>query len=103
MNFKFSAMKVAEIEETFKQPLENIVSDTKISTLAMFISKGLVNEDGHIGCSINVAYDKIDEYIKEHSKLELTIDVIEVLINEGFLPKTMDVAKMRESISQIQA
>lgn len=91
MNFKFNAMKISDLEKTFKQPIENIISDMRFETIATIVSKGYVDENGNVGCSMNVAYDKIDEYLAtcENGKQDLILDIIEELCNEGFLPKAM--------------
>lgn len=87
MNLKFNAMKVAELEKTFNQPIENIISDMRLETLANIVSKGYYDEESEkIGCSLNVAYDKISDYLKEseNGKQDLVLDIIDELIDEGF-------------------
>lgn len=66
MNLRFNAMKIAELEKTFNQPIENIISDMRLETIATIVSKGFYDEENEKnGCSMNVAYDKISEYLKE--------------------------------------
>ena len=92
MNLRFNALKVAELEKTFNQPIENIISDMRLDTLATIVSKGYVDEENDkVGCSISVAYDKITEYLKEseNGKQDLVLDIIDEFIEEGFLPKAM--------------
>ncbi len=67
---KYTALKVDEIEQTKKLPIENIIADNTINNMALLISKGS-------DTSRNVALSKIDEYLKEKDKDELMFDIIE--------------------------
>lgn len=96
LNLKYNATKVDEIEQTTKQPIEKCIGDTSISMLALFIQKGLVDDNGQHGVSRNVALTKIDEYLAENDKDELLMDIMEVLVSEGFLSREVDVAKLRK-------
>lgn len=96
LNFKFNATKVDEIEQTKKLPIENCIADTSIGNLALFIQKGLIDENGVHGVSRAVAFDVIDKYLAERDKDELVMDIMEALINGGFLSRDLDVATVRE-------
>ena len=92
MKLKFNALKIAELEKTFNQPIENIIGDLRLEVLATIVSKGYVDEENDkVGCSINVAYDKITDYFKEseNGKQDLVLDIIDELCDEGFFSKTM--------------
>ena len=96
LNLKYNAMKVDEIEQAKKLPIENCIADTTIGNLALFIQKGLIDDNGNHGVSKNVAMDIINNYLAEYDKDELVMDIMEALCNGGFLSRELDVAKMRE-------
>ena len=99
MNFKFNAISVEEIEKAKGVPIENCVTDTTISTLALFIQKAVVDDDGKVGTSRSVAMTMIDEYLKNHEKQDLTLDIMEALVDAGFLSKELNVNQMREALT----
>ena len=96
LNLKYTALKVDEIEQSNKQPIENCISNTSIASLTLFIQKGLVNDSGSIGVSKAQALTVIDEYLAEKDKDELVMDIMEALINGGFLSRDLDIEKLRE-------
>lgn len=95
-NFKFNASRVDEIEKIKGLPIENCIGDDTINNLALFIQKGLVDDNGNVGVSKNVAFTKIDEYLEEHDKNDLLLDITEALVEAGFLSRSLDITKMRE-------
>ena len=103
LNLKYTAVRVDEIEQTNKQPIENCISNTSINSLAVFVMKGLVKEDGSVGVSRAVALSTIDAYLEENDKDELVMDIMEALINGGFLSRDLDVEKLREYKAKRQA
>lgn len=103
LNLKYTAIKVDEIEQTKKLPIENCIADTTIGNLALFISKGLIDSNGNHGVSKNVAISTIDEYLQENDKDELVMDIMEALINGGFLSRDLNLAKVRELKAKRQA
>ena len=103
MNLRYSAIKVDEIEQTKKLPIENCIADTTIGNLATFVQKGLVNENGNVGVTRAQALTAIDEYLAENDKDELVMDIMEALINGGFLSRDVDLTKIREMKAKRQA
>lgn len=103
LNLKYTATKVDEIEQTKKLPIENCIADTSIGNLALFIQKGLIDDNGQHGVSKNVAFSIIDKYLEEKDKDELVFDIMEALINGGFLSRDLDLAKVRELKAKRQA
>ena len=103
INLKFNATRVDEIEQTKKLPIENCIADTTIGNLTLFIQKGLVTENGGSGVSKAQALTTIDEYLVENDKDELVMDIMEALINGGFLSRELDLAKVRELKAKRQA
>lgn len=96
LNLKYNATRVDEIEQTKKLPIENCIADSTIGNLALFIQKGLIDENGNYGVSKSVAIDTIDAYLKENDKDDLVMDIMEALMDGGFLSRDLDVAKVRE-------
>ena len=103
LNLKFNATKVDEIEQSKKLPIENCISDTTIGNIALFIQKGLIDDNGVHGVSKTVAFKVIEEYLAEKDKDELVMDIMEALINGGFLSRDLDLAKVRELKAKRQA
>ena len=102
LNLKYTAVKVDEIEQVKKLPIENCIADTTIGNLILFIQKGYVTEDG-VGVGKARAMSIIDEYLAENDKDELVMDIMEALINGGFLSRKLDLAKVREIQAKRQA
>lgn len=103
LNLKYTAVKVDEIEQTKKLPIENCIADTTVSNLALFIQKGLIDDNGNHGVSKAVAIDIIDKYLAENDKDELVMDIMEALMDGGFLSRNLDLKKVRELKEQRQA
>ena len=100
--FKFTATSIDEIEKTKGVAIENCIADNTINNLALLISKGLVNDNGTIGTSRAVALLKIDEYLKDNDKDSLLLDIIEALVDDGFLSRKLEVDKMRNLMEKRQ-
>lgn len=103
LNLKYNATRVDEIEQTKKLPIENCIADTTIGNLTLFIQKGLVDDNGVHGVSKNVAMSTIDAYLEEKDKDELVMDIMEALIDGGFLSRELNLAKVRELKTKRQA
>jgi len=95
LNLKYNATKVDEIEQTKKLPIENCISDTTVGNLALFIQKGLIDDNGNHGVSRTVAISTIDSYLEANDKDELVMDIMEALINGGFLSRDVNLEKIR--------
>lgn len=95
LNLKYNATRVDEIEQAKKLPIENCIADTTIGNLCLFIQKGLVNDSDGVGVGKSKAMAVIDEYLEENDKDELVMDIMEALINGGFLSRELDVSKVR--------
>ena len=103
LNLKYNALRVDEIEQTKKLPIENCIADTTIGNLTLFIQKGLVNDSDGVGVGKQKALAVIDEYLAENDKDELVMDIMEALMDGGFLSRDLDLAKMRELKAKRQA
>ena len=71
--------------------------------MILFIQKGLVNDSGSVGVTKAQALTTIDEYLAENDKDELVMDIMEALINGGFLSRDLDIEKLREYKAKRQA
>ena len=100
MNLKYTAIKVDEIEKAKGMPIENCIGDTTIDNLVLFVQKGLVDDNGVHGVSRSVALTKIDEYLAKKDKQELVLDIVESLIDGGFLPRTLNVEGIRVAMKE---
>lgn len=103
LNLKYNATRVDEIEQVKKLPIENCIADTTIGNLTLFIQKGLVNDSDGVGVGKAKALSVIDEYLAENDKDELVMDIMEALIDGGFLSRDVDLTKVRELKSKRQA
>lgn len=103
LNLKYTATKVDEIEQSKKLPIENCIADTTIGNIALFIQKGLIDDNGQHGVSKTVAFGVIEKYLEENDKDELVFDIMEALINGGFLSRDLDLTKVRELKAKRQA
>ena len=102
LNLKFNATKVDEIEQVKKLPIENCIGDTSISSLVLFLQKGLIDANEQWGVSKTVAIETIDKFLEEEDKDELVFQIIEALINGGFLSRELDVEKLRTASKKHQ-
>ena len=97
LNFEFNARNVDEIEKIKGMPIANCIGDITVGNLVMFVEKGLNEKD----MNIDKAFDKIDEYLKENDLNELMFDVMEALIEAGFLSRRVNVKEMRKQQDEI--
>lgn len=96
IQLQFDANRVMEIEMKFKRPLINVLGeDTTIETISQFLMKGLINDDGHIGCSQSVALDILTKELPncENGLLDVQMLIVDTLCDAGFLPKMMKKTK----------
>ena len=96
LNLKYNATKIDEIEQARKLPIENCITDTSISMLCLFLQKGLIDDNGQHGVSKSVAMSIIDKYLEESDKDNLVFDIMEALVNGGFLSRELDIENLRK-------
>ena len=100
LNLKFTARDVAAVEEALNGSLEKIIASFRLTTLIQFLMVGLRDKAGNrLNLDEDKAFDIVDEKIKEYGKIELQIEVIDALIESGFLPKAIDTSQMRATLS----
>ena len=97
LNLKYNATKVDEIEHARNLPIENCIGDTSVNMLATFLMKGLIDDNGVHGVSRSVALDVIDKYLEENDKNDLVLEIMEALVNCGFLSRELDVETVKKA------
>nr|DAQ87256.1 MAG TPA: tail assembly chaperone protein [Caudoviricetes sp.] len=97
LNLKFNARNINEIEKIKGMPINNCLGDISIGNLALFVEKGLDKKD----MTLEKAFDEIDEYLKENDLNELMFDVMEALIDAGFLSRKVNMKEMRKQQEEI--
>lgn len=98
LKLKFNATRVDEIEQARnKTPIQDCIRDVSIGNLALFLQKGLIDDNENWGVSRAVALDTIDKYLESHDTEDLVFDIMEALISAGFLTRDVDMAKLREA------
>lgn len=101
LNLKFTARDVAAVEEALDSSLEKAIASFKLTTLIQFLMVGMRDKNGEkLNLDEDKAFDIVDEAIKEHGKIELQIEVIDALIESGFLPKAIDTNQIRTTLSK---
>ena len=101
LNLKFTARDVAAVEEALNGSLEKIIASFRLTTLIQFLMVGLRDKSGNrLNLDEDKTFDLVDEKIKEYGKIELQIEVIDALIEAGFLPKAIDTRKLRTTVSE---
>ena len=101
LNLKFTARDVAAVEEALNGSLEKIIASFRLPTLIQFLMVGLRDKSGNrLNLDEDKTFDLVDEKIKEYGKIELQIEVIDALIEAGFLPKAIDTSQLRTTVSE---
>ena len=101
LNLKFTARDVAAVEEALNGSLEKIIASFRLTTLIQFLMVGLRDKSGNrLNLDEDKTFDLVAEKIKEYGKIELQIEVIDALIEAGFLPKAIDTSKLRTTVSE---
>ena len=101
LNLKFTARDVAAVEEALNGSLEKIIASFRLTPLIQFLMVGLRDKSGNrLNLDEDKTFDLVDEKIKEYGKIELQIEVIDALIEAGFLPKAIDTSKLRTTVSE---
>ena len=101
LNLKFTARDVAAVEEALNGSLEKIIASFRLTTLIQFLMVGLRDKSGNrLNLDEDKTFDLVDEKIKEYGKIELQIEVIDALIEAGFLPRAIDTSQLRTTVSE---
>ena len=101
LNLKFTARDVAAVEEALDGSLEKIIASFKLTTLIQFLMVGMRDKSGNrLDLDEDKTFDLVDEEIKKYGKIELQIQVMDALIEAGFLPKAIDTGQIRTTLSE---
>ena len=101
LNLKFTARDGAAVEEALNGSLEKIIASFRLTTLIQFLMVGLRDKScNRLNLDEDKTFDLVDEKIKEYGKIELQIEVIDALIEAGFLPKAIDTSQLRTTVSE---
>jgi len=95
MQLKFTPRGIREIEQEKKVPFHSLLADYSVTTLQLFIKKGMGR-----GVTDQQADDAIEEYLKDKGLEELYLDIMEQLQVDGFLPKALKVEQMRKEMAK---
>lgn len=95
-NLKFTARNIAEIEDARKQSINEIILDFSLTTLVLFLKKGLDLSKAE------EVYQVIDGYLQEEDEegvgkdmSTLYWDIQEALRDQGFLSRALDLEPQR--------
>lgn len=101
ITLKFNAKNVDQIERKHNNSIESLLGDVSVQRLAYFIEKAHYDEDTEkVGVSNDRSMELLDEYLAEHDKEDLLMDIMEALQKGGFLSRKVDVAKMRQALEK---
>ncbi len=98
MELKYTPRTVKEIEDRAKRPITDVVGAFSVGNVSLLVEKGagLANE--------GEALDAIEKAFEEGTDLmTLYLDILDVLKASGFLPKALDLAKIREQMNNPEA
>lgn len=98
--FKFTAKIVDQIEKNKNVSIEALLGSTTVSNLTYFIEKAFHNtETDRIGVSNDQAMETLGEYLLEHDKEDLLLDIMEALQVGGFLSRKINIDDMRKALT----
>ena len=86
MNLKFTARKIAEIEEELNLSFMEIVQKISIKQCAFFIAKGL-------DITIDLAFFELDKFIAEQGFISVQTAIFSALKEQGFLKVDEEIVK----------
>lgn len=94
MDLKYTPRTINEIEVEMKRPMQDVLADYSMKTILLFVKKGLGAK------SDDEAYDVIEEYLKAgKDTTELYTDIMEALQVSGFLPKGLNLTKIKKEMN----
>nr|DAK38557.1 MAG TPA: tail assembly chaperone protein [Caudoviricetes sp.] len=102
INLHFTAKNIEEIEKTTGSTVFELMNNSGISTILLFLRKGCENRRGDYGLTQEEAYSKLEELMQEKDVDTTTImsAIIEKLVELGFLPKKLNTKAIKEVAEQ---
>lgn len=94
MDLKYTPRTINEIEVEMKRPMQDVLADYSLRTILLFVKRGLgVKTDDE-------AYTAIEKYLAEgKDTTELYTDIMEALQDSGFLPKGLNLTKIKKEMN----
>jgi hypothetical protein len=93
MELKYTPRTIASIEDVTKRPITEIVGEFSMRNIVLLVSKGLdKNEDE--------TYTLLEEYFQTGDMVALYVEIIEALKNGGFLPRTLNLDSLKETLNK---
>lgn len=94
MELKYTPRTINEIEVETKKPIQELLTDFSVKTTVLLIKKGMnVDEDK--------AYIEMEKYLDEGGDtIALYMDIMEQLQKSGFLPRKLNLKKIREDMNK---
>lgn len=94
MELTYTPRTINEIEVESKRPVQDALANFSMQTIVLFVKKGM-------GCDEAKAYEAIDEYLKEgNDTVSLYTLIMERLQDAGFLPRQLDMKKIKEDMNK---
>lgn len=94
MELKYTPRTINEIEVETKKPIQEVLTDFSMNTIVLLIKKGMgVDEDK--------AYTEVEKYLADGGDtIKLYMDIMEQLQKSGFLPRQLNLKKIREDMNK---
>lgn len=94
MELKYTPRIINEIETEAKKPVQDVLADFSVKTLVLFVKKGLNVDE-------SVAFDEMEKYLAEGGDtVTLYTDIMESLQKAGFLPRELNLKRVKEDMSK---
>lgn len=94
MELKYTPKVINEIEMETKKPIQEVISDFSMQTIVLLVKKGL-------GADEEKAYEAIEKELTEgKDTFVLYVEIMEKLQGAGFLPRQLDLGKMKNSMAK---
>ena len=95
MELKYTPKGISEIEEITGKPIQDVLADFSMKTIGLFVQKGL-------GIEEDLAYEEIGKYLADgKDTFVLYTDIMEKLQDAGFLPRQLDLKKVKKDMNQV--
>lgn len=93
MELRFTPKAIAEIEDLSNKPITEVVGEFSMKNIVLLVSKGL-------GKSVEETYTVLEEYFTTGDMVGLYVEIIEALQKNGFLPRSLNMDSLKETLSK---
>lgn len=97
LNLKFTAKDIAKIEDNLNNTFESIMASFRMSSLIEFLKVGLEDLKNKSEEEIS---NEIDNLIHTYGKINIQMDILDSLMDAGFLPHNIDTNQIRKNIQE---